>query len=181
MQKEMIADAFERRFHHFGFSKTSVDEVARELRISKKTIYSLFTSKEEIFHYIVERNSRMLFAQFSVELSALHDSTEKLHALTGLIFGKVREFTAERDPLDFRFEIAEEAFRSAYRKQLCQLLCTGMQNGEFVQADENILVSLLDGLIREGLHEAFEKKKDNETIRRILELTATSVQKIVQK
>lgn len=35
-------------FNERGYTGVSMDEVARELRISKKTIYKLFSSKEEI-------------------------------------------------------------------------------------------------------------------------------------
>ena len=44
--RERIADVFKKHFTYFGFKKTSVDEVAKELKISKKTIYQFFSSKE---------------------------------------------------------------------------------------------------------------------------------------
>ena len=54
---EQIADVFKKYFHHYGFKKTSVDEVAAELHISKKTIYSYFESKEAIFaELIIDRH-----------------------------------------------------------------------------------------------------------------------------
>jgi AcrR family transcriptional regulator len=41
-QKQAIAEAFKKHFQHFGFKKTSVDDISEELHISKKTIYQYF-------------------------------------------------------------------------------------------------------------------------------------------
>ncbi|MGD9101586.1 MAG: TetR/AcrR family transcriptional regulator, partial [Anaerolineae bacterium] len=57
-KKEQIADAFQKHFNHFGYKKTSVGDIARELKISKKTIYQHFSTKEEIFYYVVSRIAR---------------------------------------------------------------------------------------------------------------------------
>ncbi len=47
-QKEKIAAYAFTRFRETGFSKIPVDEVAKGMKISKKTIYKHFTSKEEL-------------------------------------------------------------------------------------------------------------------------------------
>lgn len=40
------------KFHSSGFYKTSMDELARELQVSKKTIYKYFPSKENLLEEI---------------------------------------------------------------------------------------------------------------------------------
>ena len=40
------------KFHTEGFYKTTMDELARELHVSKKTIYKYFTSKENLLEEI---------------------------------------------------------------------------------------------------------------------------------
>jgi TetR/AcrR family transcriptional regulator, fatty acid metabolism regulator protein len=40
------------KFHMEGFYKTSMDEIAQELRMSKKTIYKFFPSKENLLEVI---------------------------------------------------------------------------------------------------------------------------------
>ena len=54
-QKQAIADAFKKHFQHFGFKKTSMDDISNELHVSKKTIYQYFSTKEEIFYYVVSQ------------------------------------------------------------------------------------------------------------------------------
>ena len=41
------------KFSQFGIKKVSVDEIAKELNISKKTIYTIFKSKDDIVASIV--------------------------------------------------------------------------------------------------------------------------------
>ncbi|MGH2575586.1 MAG: TetR/AcrR family transcriptional regulator [Ignavibacteria bacterium] len=42
------------KFTSEGFYKTSMDEIARELQVSKKTIYKYFPSKQKLLHAISE-------------------------------------------------------------------------------------------------------------------------------
>jgi AcrR family transcriptional regulator len=147
-----IADAFERHFHRFGYKKTSLDEVAAELKISKKTIYAYFDSKEAILHFLVRRTSEQVLRQMASRLDSLPSASERLANLVRLIFSQARQFASERDPLDFEYEIAEAAFREAYRKQLSIVLEEGMRAGLFRRQSVEIEVTLLDGLIASALH-----------------------------
>ena len=52
MEKErklQIIKAADKRFSKHGLGKTTLDEIARDLRIGKATIYHYFKSKEELF------------------------------------------------------------------------------------------------------------------------------------
>lgn len=53
--KEKIFAACQDRFIRDGFIAVSVDEIAADLGISKKTLYKYFESKEEIVRQIMER------------------------------------------------------------------------------------------------------------------------------
>jgi len=53
--KEKIISASQERFFKEGFSKISVDEIATDLAMSKKTFYKFFTSKEDLTQQIMER------------------------------------------------------------------------------------------------------------------------------
>lgn len=47
--KEEILDIAKKHFDRFGFKKTTLDEIAKDLKISKKTIYEHFEDKEDLF------------------------------------------------------------------------------------------------------------------------------------
>src|SRR5688572_22351428 len=46
--REAILDATDRLMQRFGFRKMTMDDIAREAGVSKRTIYTYFPSKEEV-------------------------------------------------------------------------------------------------------------------------------------
>lgn len=48
-RKAQIIKAAAKRFARHGLTKTTLDEVARDIRIGKATIYHYFTSKDELY------------------------------------------------------------------------------------------------------------------------------------
>jgi len=52
---ELVLDAAERLFFTAGFSRTSMDDLAQELRMSKKTIYRYFPGKRSVLAAVLDR------------------------------------------------------------------------------------------------------------------------------
>lgn len=52
-QQRVIAEA-KRLFFQYGFRRVTMDEIAANLRISKKTLYSLFASKNDLIRAVVD-------------------------------------------------------------------------------------------------------------------------------
>ena len=52
LEREKILNYSINKFHAEGFYKTSMDEIARDLQISKKTIYKYFQSKEMLLEAV---------------------------------------------------------------------------------------------------------------------------------
>ena len=53
-RKIQILKAAVKRFAKHGLNKTTLDEIARDLRIGKATIYNYFESKEELFYETIK-------------------------------------------------------------------------------------------------------------------------------
>ena len=53
--KQLISDSASRLFFQQGFSKTTVDEIAESLGISKKTLYECFPGKDAVIEYTIDR------------------------------------------------------------------------------------------------------------------------------
>ncbi|HDR06187.1 MAG TPA: TetR/AcrR family transcriptional regulator, partial [Candidatus Coatesbacteria bacterium] len=52
-RRRLILEAAGRLFYRYGFRKTSLDDIARECRISKKTIYQHFDGKDELVRAVL--------------------------------------------------------------------------------------------------------------------------------
>lgn len=69
--KDKIIEGAEKLFFQYGVRSVSMDDVARELSVSKKTLYQYFTNKEELVtevartHLITEKEQFTCFAQTS--------------------------------------------------------------------------------------------------------------------
>jgi len=47
--KEDILNSAKKHFDRFGYKKTTLDDIARDMKISKKTLYDHFEDKEDLF------------------------------------------------------------------------------------------------------------------------------------
>lgn len=71
-RKSQIIKAAVKRFGRHGLGKTTLDEVARDLRIGKATIYHYFESKEDLFYRSIEWETE----QFIEEIKAIFENNE---------------------------------------------------------------------------------------------------------
>lgn len=53
MKKEQIIEAARELFTKYGYRKVSMDEIAKEAGVTKKTIYTYFKDKEELYQYFI--------------------------------------------------------------------------------------------------------------------------------
>ena len=54
LKKEQVIEAARLLFYKYGFKKVSMDEIAREAGVTKKTIYSYFSSKDDLLKYFIQ-------------------------------------------------------------------------------------------------------------------------------
>ncbi len=87
--RQQILDEASRLFLHYGFKKTTVDEIAHRVGISKGALYLHFSSKEAIFMEIGEQAyTHVLGIQASIATSNMPpaEKIRRMH-LDSLLFG----------------------------------------------------------------------------------------------
>ncbi|HVI44553.1 MAG TPA: TetR/AcrR family transcriptional regulator [Chitinophaga sp.] len=65
LKRTLILEAALKRFKRFGLSKTTMEEIARDLAISKGSLYYYFSDKESIYVAVVERMIADCFVDMS--------------------------------------------------------------------------------------------------------------------
>ncbi len=152
-RREEIADVFEKHFEHFGFKKVTVDDIARDLKISKKTIYQHFNTKEEIFYFVVSRVARRYLTSMKHKLEDCASIREKIDRLIRMIFAETRKWLKQNDAFEFRykFEIAELAFKDAFNELVAALLVEGVESGELADLNVTMTVRFINGVISESM------------------------------
>jgi len=76
--RDQIVDTSRGIFTRFGFRKTTMDEIAKAMRKGKSSIYYYFTSKEEIFKAVVEKESQTLKDELINAINRTNDPREQL-------------------------------------------------------------------------------------------------------
>ena len=152
-KKKLIADTFKKHFEHFGFKKTSIDDISKELKISKKTIYQFFSKKEEIFYFILRRIARQYVKKMQKRLEHLDTVSEKFEKLILLIFTETKKWLKKNDAFEFKYkyEIASMAFQDAYSELITKLIRQGIEKGEFKQVPVELSMKFIQGIISEAM------------------------------
>ena len=64
-----------------GYEATSIEEITSVVGVAKGTLYYHFSSKEEIFNFLVEEGMKLLKNSIDIKTSKLENSIEKLKAV----------------------------------------------------------------------------------------------------
>jgi len=80
-------------FSHFGFKKTTMEEIAHATRKGKSSIYYYFSSKEEIFKAVVEKEADELKEELFKKISGIEDPIERLKIYITVRMRKINKLT----------------------------------------------------------------------------------------
>lgn len=172
-QKEQIAETFERHVARFGYAKTTLDDVARELHISKKTIYVHFDGKRDIYGYIVERQAAAEQAKLRAMVAMLPNNRARAEALLKFVIGQARAHIAETSEAEWlqEYEIAADAFAKANGDLLREIVSEGIATGEFATGDPDFAQRMIEAMVLKYVvmvNAEPEYDRDEELVERVL-------------
>src|SRR3982751_2116496 len=76
--RDQIVEAAHEHFAHYGYAKTTVSDLAREIGFSKAYIYRFFESKQAIGEAIVGECSNTLYNRVREAVEQGQNATDKL-------------------------------------------------------------------------------------------------------
>jgi len=76
--REQVVQSARQVFARYGYKKTALDDIAREARKGKSTIYYYFKSKDEIFKAVIDAEAEIRKQAIEKEISQITDSRLKL-------------------------------------------------------------------------------------------------------
>ncbi len=159
-----ILDVAYRRFADFGFKKVTIDEIAAELGISKKTVYKFFSSKEELLREVVLLRMKLLLEAFEKIQSMKESSVDKIQAISEIVGTHINE-QWQRILTEVRLN-APNLFReidAIIQKQLAlgwQKLFVEGQKGGWIRKDIDpvVFTTAYIGVVRELMKTDFLSK-----------------------
>ena len=116
--RDLILDAAERLIGVLGYSKTTMDDVAKAAGVGKRTIYVHFPTKEEVVLSTIDRIVERLLARLRDHAAAPGPAADRLRAMLRervlFRFDSVRDYSHGLDGLFASLRPAYLARRGAY-------------------------------------------------------------------
>ena len=154
--REQVVQSARQVFARYGYKKTALDDIAREARKGKSTIYYYFKSKDEIFKAVIDAEAEIRKQAIEREISQISDSRLKLKTyiyVRMLTLKMVVNYyeAIKNDLLDNLYFV--NSFRDDHFdeevKQVIKMLLEGVEIGEFTIENPELtaktIVTLLHG------------------------------------
>lgn len=137
--KDEIAAKFLELASRYGYRRTSVEDVARALRISKKTVYDHFASKEDLLRCAVEMAATAQRRRVESMLTA-GTALGRIEQVVTMALTDARVFyEANRgDQSDEPAEVTAQVNAQVFGPMVRDLVTAGVRAGEFDVADVDL-------------------------------------------
>ncbi|HUI90941.1 MAG TPA: TetR/AcrR family transcriptional regulator [Chitinivibrionales bacterium] len=125
-------------FAKYGLSKTTVDDIAKSVRMAKSSLYYYFKSKDEMFAAVLEKETEQFKQKMTAALQAVEDPREKIKTYVLVRMQCMREllnmYNALRDDYLRHYEFIQkmrETYDFQERELMKMLLHEGNSKGIF--------------------------------------------------
>jgi AcrR family transcriptional regulator len=152
-KRGQILSLAKKRFERFGYNKTTVDEIASDAGVSKRTLYQEFESKEKILQELFMFEALSVRKAVLNQIKKITDPSEKLQ--TYLRLGKKY---LDQNPFIGNVLNDESGFFAPFLKDEPRVVEEGI---------EEIMVSIL----KEGMEKGVFRKMDEKVVGHCIFLT----------
>ena len=97
LKKNTIIDSAERVFSRVGIEDATMDEISKEVGISKRTVYMYFSSKTNIFNAIFSRANKEIYETFSKEMKNTEVSSLNVRDKCEILWQTLKKFKEENN------------------------------------------------------------------------------------
>ncbi len=144
--ERLILDRAKSRFERFGYKKTTMDEISRDCRISKKTVYACFLDKENLFLSLLLHESRLVREYIFAQTEGIADPVEKLKKLlkTSVEYFNQDHFLTRilKDEEALYSAVLQKNYRQAVEEALlpsiAEILAQGQRSGAIRDVDVDV-------------------------------------------
>ncbi len=148
--REKIVATADEFFAHYGFQKTTMDEIARQLHKAKGALYYYFKSKEALYTEVIRREIDTVRRALDAVIAEDTDPVAKLENYFNVRFQALNRcvnyhetMKADfRESYDFVNPVREE-FEAYERREIRNILSTGKASGHFSLSDVDTSVDVI--------------------------------------
>ncbi len=160
LEKEKIIHFTQQKFFADGMSRVTMDQLAKEMRISKKTIYKHFPSKQDLAREIIFRTMGTVKKSISEIIEGKGSVVDKIDSITKIFFNLSIKFSDRwiSDLRAYNYTLWQEMdnFRvKAIRENFIKILEQGKAEGIIVDKPTPIMLEVVLSSIRAVINPDF--------------------------
>ena len=145
--KRKIFETSMKLFAEKGYDATSIEEITATVGVAKGTLYYHFSSKEEIFNFLVEEGVKLLKNSISIKTLKQTNSIDKIRAIVLIELKVLVKYE------DFMSIVLSQIWGQGERNQICkkyileyieiieEIVKNGIEKNEIIQGESNIIAS----------------------------------------
>ena len=171
--KRKIFETSMKLFAEKGYDATSIEEITATVGVAKGTLYYHFSSKEEIFNFLVEEGVKLLKNSIAIKTDKLSNSLDKIRAIVLIQIKILVKYE------NFMTIILSQIWGNDARSIMCrnhvfeyiqmieEIVKKGMEQKEILDGDANIIASGIFGFTRSSLIYKMRHNKDGIDIQKL--------------
>jgi TetR/AcrR family transcriptional regulator len=156
-KRDEILIAAQRRLGIYGYEKTTMLEIAKDISMSKAALYYYYPDKQSIFKAVIEKEQHEFLGNIEIKMASIDDPEEMLLTYVGQ---RINYFKTFMNLSKFRNSMSNNIkpvlretfleFRKQEQKVLTQILLKGKEAGRFhtidPEMDAKMFLDILKGL-----------------------------------
>lgn len=180
--KRKIFEISMKLFAEKGYDATSIEEITATVGVAKGTLYYHFSSKEEIFNFLIEEGMKLLQNSIEIKTSKLPNYIDKLKAIVLIQIKIVMKYE------DLITILLSQFYGKEARNQKCQkhvyeyiskieeIVKEGIENKQIKQGNPKIIASEIYGIIASTLGYKIRNKGEIDTMSLYREFESTLIE-----
>ena len=140
--KRKIFETSMKLFAEKGYDATSIEEITANVGVAKGTLYYHFSSKEEIFQFLIEEGVKLLKNSVEIKTEKLESSIDKIKAVVLIEIKVLVKYE------DFMTIVLSEIWGNGPRSILCKKknkVIRLINKKEIIDGDKNVIASGIFG------------------------------------
>ena len=180
--KRKIFETSMKLFAEKGYDATSIEEITATVGVAKGTLYYHFSSKEEIFNFLIEEGIKLLQNSIDIKTAKLDNYIDKLKAVILIEIKIVVKYE------DFIKILLSQLYGTEARNIKCQkhifeyidkiekIVEAGIEAGQIKKGNSKAIASEIYGLIASSLVYRLKNEKGIDVIKLYREYENTIIE-----
>ena len=163
---DSILSTARKRFGQYGMAKTTMQEIADDMGISKASIYYYFPDKQQLYMAVIESEHDEFIKMVNETLKAFKDPVEMLHKYSelrrqhiGSMLNLSRISNEEMQGLKSLMADKWKVYRSREIEIISRILKSGMSKGIFKKGEAEVIANLFLDILRSLRLSIFKQKQ----------------------